>query len=479
MNPDKLLDAIGMLDDRYFEVENKVSIVTWRRRLIILFAAVLVMILSVGTAMAVNLEFRTLIFSVFNIETHEQPPAGDMATLPAEDGAGPTKSSLQELDVINIDGVVHAHYFTSDGIVLTYEGGFYTCSHSDVDTVPEDAAFWEIHRDGIARIDTTRIDFSFTHGNRTLQLIFDYAILNGKLSIKAWPQNLDENPVGNGWSVEPVGNRTDIALLIVPVRTGADYTHDFLLLDLTTLKTTNLLQSISCDNLIIDALWVTNDLHYAVLMGVDKKSGSNGYWFCDLKRNTITTLEALTGKDATEPYFLDNSTIVFKETLGTGQFNIGSYHIPTGVQNVLIENTTGRLGNNAGYRTIQRNGGSGKHGLQFCEDGSVDLIDLRTCAVLNMAGLNTDKLTTSESPDGTKILIAYEETNENGEVGYGFSCIGILNPETGVLQMLTRNISGNRETFWGWLNNDTVVITACDAADSYCVYVYEFREQPA
>ena len=479
MNPDKLLDAIGMLDDRHFEAEKKTRVIPWRRRLIALVAAVLMVILSVGTAMAVSPEFRELIFSILNIETHEQPPAENTDTLPMEDNTDPSQSGLQEIDVVNIDEVVHAHYFTSDGIVLTYEGGFYTCAHGDGNAVPDDATFWEIRTDGIVDVGATRVEFPLTHGKRTLQIIFDYAVLNGKLSIKVWPQNMNEDPVGNGWNVEPIGERTDIALMTVPVYTGTDYTHNFLLLDLTTLETTDLLESVPNDNMVIDACWITDDLHYAILMGIDKENGSYGYWFCDLELNTITTLDTLTETDATGPYFLNDSTIIFQESLGEGQFNVVSHHIPTGVQSVIIENTTRRSGDNAGYRGIQKNGGNGVHGLLFCEDGSVDLIDLRTHVVLNMAGLNMDKLTTSESPDGTRVLIAYEETGENGELGYGFSSLGILNPETGVLQMLTRNISSNPENFWGWLDNDTVVITARDAAGVYYVYVYEFQEPPA
>lgn len=478
MNPDKLLDAFGMVDDRFLAPEKKAHVAPFRRRMIALIAAIFMFALSVGTAMAVSPEFRELIFSIFNIETHEQPPAGNTDTLPTEDSTNPSQSGLQEIDVVSIDGVVHAHYFTSEGVVLTYEGGFYTCSHTDANTIPDDAAFWEIRTDGIADVGATRIEFPLTYGNRTLQIIFDYAVLNGKLSIKVWPQNMNEDPVGNGWDVEPIGEQTDIALLTVPVHTGTDYTHDFLLLDLATLDTTDLLESIPHDHVTIYGCRITDDLHYAILMGVDKETGNYGYWLCDLKLNTITTLDIPTEPVALEPYFLNESTIIFQESLGEEHFNVVSHHIPTGVQSVIIENTTRRSGDNAGYRGVQKNGGNGSHGLLFCEDGTVDLIDLHTRVTLNMTGLDTDKLTTSESPDGTRIMLAYEESNENGELGYGFSSLGILNPETGVLQMLTRDISGNSETFWGWLDNDTVVITARDAVGGYYVYVYEFRDQP-
>ena len=488
MTPDKLLDAIGMLDDRHFEAEKIVRITPWRRRLIALIAAVLMIALSVGAATAVSPEFRELIFSIFNIETHETPPAATVETTPSEENTvanvhpeentEPSQSGLQEIDVVSIDGIVHAHYFTSGGIVLTYEGGFYTCSYSEPDTVLEDAAFWEIHTNGVMEIDATRIEFPLNHGNRTFQIIFDYAILNGKLCIRVWPQNMNQDPIGNGWNLEAIGKRTDVALLTVPVHTDDDYSHDLLLLDLTTLETKNLLESISYDHVTVYGCRITDDLHYAILMGNDKETGYYGYWLCDLELNTITTLDIPTEPLALEPYFLNDSTLIFQETIGKGRFNVVSRHIPTGVENVMIENTTSRSRKNPGYRGIQKHGGYGAHCLLFQEDGTVDLIDLRTGSDLNMTGLDMDKLTTSESPDGSRIFIAYEETNKSGELGYGFSQFGILNPETGVLHMLTRDVSGNPETFWGWLDNDTVVITARDAAGGYYVYVYEFQEPP-
>ena len=64
MNPDKLLDAIGMLDDHHFEAEKKARMIPWRKRLIGLLAAVLIIALSGGTAIAVSPELRELIVSI-------------------------------------------------------------------------------------------------------------------------------------------------------------------------------------------------------------------------------------------------------------------------------------------------------------------------------------------------------------------------------------------------------------------------------
>ena len=48
MNPDKLLDAFGMIDDRFLVSEKKVHAVPLRKRLLVLIAAILVFMLFVG-----------------------------------------------------------------------------------------------------------------------------------------------------------------------------------------------------------------------------------------------------------------------------------------------------------------------------------------------------------------------------------------------------------------------------------------------
>lgn len=476
MDADKLLDAIGMIDDRHFECGESPRALTWRRRLIACLAAALILAGSVGTAMAVSPEFRALVFSIFQISTQETPPAADPSAPSQTQSGSPSPSGLGQLDTLSIDGIVHAHYFTSQGIALTYEGGFYTCSYTPSGAAPSDGAFWELREEGIVNIGAKRIEFPLTHGGRTHQIIFDYAILNGKLSIRVWPQGLDQNPVGNGWNVEAIDGRADIALLSVPVLTDDHYSHDYFLLELDTLEKIDLLADIPHDGLILDYFRPTSDLRYALIQGIDLQNGSSGYWLCDLEKKNLATLDALTGRRTSSPYFLDDSTLIFLDALGGDHFHLVSYHIPTGAQKVLLEDTTSASKCGVGYRGIQKNAGGGKHCLVFREDGSVYLMDLSSGAVLNMTGLNTKKLTTSESPDGSRILIAYEETNDRGILGYGFSGLGILNPDTGKLYMLTRDVSGNPETFWGWLNNSSVVITARDADGAYYVYIYEFPQ---
>ena len=95
MNSDKLLDAIGMVDDDLL-VQEKRTVIPFRRKLIVLVAAVLILALSIGAATAEEGDFQQLrqgisqfaesvekvFLKVFNIETPEKPPESTLGPKP-------------------------------------------------------------------------------------------------------------------------------------------------------------------------------------------------------------------------------------------------------------------------------------------------------------------------------------------------------------------------------------------------------------
>ena len=169
-------------------------------------------------------------------------------------------------------------------------------------------------------------------------------------------------------------------------------THDFLLLDLDTSETSDLLESIPLENMAVDACQLTSDLHYGLIIGTDIESGGYGYWICDLEMKTISPL------DVSDPYLMNDDTVIFREPTEDGRMNIIILHIPTGIRTEIVRDAV--------YRGIWNTNGTGTHGLIYHEN-SITLIDLRTCDMLDLTGLNPEKLTTSESPDGSCIIIAY------------------------------------------------------------------------
>lgn len=486
MNSEKLMDAIGMVDDRFLADEKKGRLVPFRRKLIALIAAVVVLSLSLGSVMAATQEFpqlneqiekigeniQQMLFPIFHIETHEKPPEGSVpVTLPsATDGTEPSGPVLEQIDVVNIDGAVNAHYFAGEGYIQRFEGGFYTYSGWEGDVPPEKYAFWEIRKEGIVDADARRVEFTLVYDGREFQIIFDYAIINGKLCIMVWPKGLNENPWRNGWNVQAIGDRTDVALMNVPVQTEGDITNDYFLLNMETLETTPLLENISTDNMIIDWCDVTENLNYAMLTGIDRKEGIYKDWFCDLRQNTITHIDDLTGFITPTSYFLDDSTLICEQWLGDGFINMVRHDIPTGEQTVVVENVK-RVSASGGYMTIGK-----AFGMLYAADGSADLIDLRTGKVTALTGVDLQGTTVKESPNGKNILIAYSEWAKDEKTSKCYPKLGLLDPEKEEMKLLIRDISGNAENLRGWLDDETIVITTRNSDESYYVLLYEFIE---
>lgn len=499
MNADKLLDAIGMVDDDLL-VQEKRTVIPFRRKLIVLVAAVLILALSVGVVTAEEGNFQQLrqeisqfaesvekaFLKVFNIETPEKPPESTLGPKPplnAETTAPnettepnettqPSEPMLEYVTMVDIEGAVYAHYFSGTGYRQVFEGGFYTFPERE--RPPKEATFWEITKDGIVDVGNTRVDFVLNHGGRDFRILFDYAVLAGKVCIMVWPEGMDENPYGNGWNALPVGNRTDIVLLSIPVHKSQDYTHDYLLLNLETLETVNLLEGIPVEELIIDALWVTEDLRYALMTGYNVRTKQSRDWICDLEEKQIWETRAWTGSDiCDDPYFLDDRTLIAYDYLPEERISVARYDILTGEQTVIVENVLRR--GETGYRPIYSRGAGGYHGLLYEEDGTAWLIDLRTGERYSLAGLTMSKSYRIESPDGKYILFADQERAKDEKTSFCYPRIGLLDPKTGEMKVLTRDISGNAEYLYGFLDSNTVVISSrMDENDGYYLYVYEF-----
>lgn len=479
MNADLLLDAIGMADDHFFLEDTPVRRTSLRRGLAAALVAALILVLSVVTALAVSTPFREFLFSVFQIESQESPPSGSANKLPTE----LTNSGLKELKVINIEENVTAHYFTTDGYLMAVDGGFYTCSYYDShEGPPDDAAFWEITREGIRQVEHTRVNFPLPVSDRTLEIVFDYAVINSKLCIKMHIKVLNHDPYGYGWEVSPIGDRTDVVFLEVPYMVDNSLTRKFYLLELDTLEITNLAPNLPITS-DLDYVYgqLSTDMRYLLISGFT--SGYiRCYWLYDTENGTVEDLKDLTGASAWDAYFLNDETILIEERLGeypnSDHFNIIRYHIPSGIRHTLLENI------HMDYcRPVQHwgPGGARCYTKLTRPDGSIAIMDMRTKDVLELTGISGEGLDLAASPGGTHILLGYRQQRSDGEPGYSYTTLGLLDVKTQTVKMLTRNVGSNNEHHIGWLDDNTIVISSFapdhnyQEKDNYYVYVYTFE----
>lgn len=459
MNADMLLDAFGLIDDRFL-MEEHTHVIPWRRRFAVLIAAALIAAMCVGTAMAVSTEFREFVFSILRIDAPEEPPMADETQ--------PTQPGLHEVDIVQIDGQVSAYYFTSGGFVSVLDGGFYTSAWPENYAAPAQPRFWEITFDGAKPVEAHRMDLSLDHGGKTFRIVFDHALVGGSLAVQAWPEGLDEDPVGNGWNVEPIPGSADAVLLTIPVLSGEYYTHDLFLLELDTGAVTALIADTIGRGVAADGFRLSADLRRCVITGIHPESGSGGHWLYDLDTGTMAELDTLTGRTAASPVFLSSDTLLFREYLPGGGFSILRWHIPSGGETVLLEHVTSDT-----YRPIRSHWADGHHGLIFGSDGST-LVDFETGQRTLLTGIPTRNLICDESPGSSRIMLGWEADDR-------ITGLGILDTESGVLRLLERSGSGGPESFRGWLDENTLVVTAHDTpdfvpGDGYYVYVYRFTE---
>jgi len=498
MKSEDLFDAIGMVDDRHLVPVKKSRRISVRRKVITLVAAVFLLMQMLVTALALNEDARQIIMEVvenlFRTETYTEPstpkftrPQPPTEPSTTQDFTGTTESTettdpteptmptvppIFHLSTVEIEGTVNAHYFYGERVIVI-DGGFYTFAERTGDEAPSSGTFWEIRPEGIVDVGATRVDFILPYGGKEYAVVLDYAVVDGELAVKNWVRPIGELPIENGLGSWSIGGRTDVIMLTIPVDMGLFESLDYLILDLETMQITRLFEAFSMDHMWISTCWYTDDLQYAIIYADDMNIRKNGYWFLDLKQGIMTDMDELFGGIVTNPYFLDDRTIVYHEYLGEDRINIIRYDISSGEKTILLENILRR--GKTGYRYVQMSfwGNGGVYGLVYYEDGSVEMMDFRTGDTLPMGEVDLSGVRI-ESNDGELIFIGKRQNATNSSSGYYYPEVAVLNPIAKTIMVLKRDADGTKEDI-SCLNNHTLVFTKISEEGGWYVYVYEFE----
>jgi len=481
MTAELLLDAIGQIDDRFLFVEASPRRISLRRTAIVFIAAILAALLTFMTAMAVSPEFKEFVYSFVNMKTQDKPPIPgleeDSMTNTQTQGSTPVHDTqetvspdepMQELGYQEIDGMVTAQYFTTNGLFRLFEGAIYTCNRDDEYSNP---VFWEVTSDGLVQHQATRVQFALPYGGKDHEIFFDYAVINGRLYEEEWPPNVGEDPFGNGWVCNSVANRTDVVWLQVPVlKNNYDFTRYPLLLDLKTLEVTNLFEDLPLDDIYVDWIWLSDDLSTAFFSGHKKVLNDQGQmgsfsdeWICDLKTSTMSCMTDVIELPGYWSYLDDNTLEKCIQDPDTKLSTLYRYDIPSGKTVKVFEDVNAKyiLTN---YAVVQN------------DDFSYWLLNLRTGESKKLDGLYLAGMTVSESPNKQNIMFASRWKNpEIDQFSECYPKIGILNTETGAFQILKRDVKGKlSESFYGWPNDTAVVTASSNGVSGFYIYIYEF-----
>ncbi len=464
MTGEKLLDAIGTIDDRFLEEEALPAAEGKHRLAVALLAAVLAIILTFGTVLAVSPELRGKLLEILNLTTTEDAPIS--GTQPEKD------KGLQSMGIQTIDGEVTVHYFGTADFVRSKTHGYYVKPWTQDDTqTPPLGIYWEIGEEGLTQAQTHRVDITFDQGEHQRRVVFDWAMVGGQLEIEPWPVGMSLNPYGNSFDLEKLPGRNDAVFLGVPMSTWQDFTHLYYSLDLETLEATPLLPEGIQSGYIWDYAQFREDLRYWVLLGYPVPTGPDmsnedryaryGYWLYDARAGTIELLET--------DYL---SILEWGENFLTYQKSKQNCEKKWYYRVDLLTGEKTEIPHVEQTKPNKTPAVPEGYTLEL-QDGCQVLTQLATGKELLLVGLPQEGLRLYASPDGKHLLVMVEE-------GEAITKVGLLDFEAGQLKLLQRQPSEGRFRFSGkWVNGTTPVLTFVDtAAESrdYYIYIYYFGE---
>ena len=436
MNEEKLIFAIGEIEDSYIlSAGKKLNIKGRSRKVIICIAAVVALLLTTfATAMAVNEDFRESVLSIFSISETEQ---------------------IQHSGTVEI-GDVNASYMELNDRYILRNGLVY---------MAREEVFCIFNDGELIGLETKTNLIDFQHNGVTMRLRYAYTVFDGQLhTMEISQDNMDMNPLMYCWSITPLRGSEDKAWLTTLNEIDGDYSAYPLLLDVSTGDMVDILQGTDLQTIVCDAWFFSPDNKYAVI----RTAGDDR--LVDIENNTVTEL-----KDCHESYFLSDGSLLCFVSSEDG-FDLIRRNLQNGEEITLLHNErfAGKTADHSGYMNIDYYGGAGNHALLSDESGRVTMLDLRDGSKLLLDGITKEqgeKIYTLESADGEQVLVAVKERGTRG----AFRSLGIIGCESGTLKIFDRNniLDSCGEQLLGFMADGSVGIIGMSEEGQW-LYVYDF-----
>lgn len=468
MTSDKLLDAIGLLDDRFFETEKKANSMPWRRRTIALIAAVLMVILSIGTAMAASPEFRELVFRFFHIEQEQIIP----------DSTVNTELSVDDMFVepkITIGDVIEGKYVHTPVSTHARNGIYLVCTD-------EVEMRQGSHYDGYYEEDGEFIkleEYTFNqdyvlYGNE-IHVEFDWVEHNGSVSMtwvdpEVWFRKENESGDASAalftFFIRCEGDDGDPLVTWYPV-----------LLDLHTGELTDILAGTDGSPIpYIDKCAISPD-RTKLLLGQNTEEGYFLY-YADLAEKEIYSVDELSGQHATACSLIGNTLACWNLT--DGYYTAWKIDLTTLKSTELFDSKLNAVATpkiDAGIVFMEGFDSWNRWGdmyigscfaLEVDKAQNVSVIDLATGVKTRIEGYTwTPNTQRTPSPDGTKLLLA------GGSGGMDFAYVGVLDFGNMTFAEFSRDNKLDEYLAY-WFDENTIVICSEVNSESMCSDYYQY-----
>lgn len=472
MTPDKLLDAIGLLDDRHFSDDKKSAVIPWRRRALVFLAAVLVLMLSVVTAMAVSPELREQVFRFFHIEQEQTIPESTAATKFTPD------DMFAEPNIV-IGGVIQGKYIHTPVSTHARNGIYLVCTD-------EVEMRQGSHYDGYYEENGQFIkleEHSFNH---------NYTLYGNEIHVEFnWVEHKDS--VSMTWAAPNVPFRKDnesgsasSALFTFNIYwKGEDGkwigTWYPVLLNLYTGELTDILAGTSVNRLQnIDKCAISPD-QTKLLLGQDTEDGYSLY-YADLETKSVYSVDELSGQKATACSLIDNTLACWNLT--DDRYTAWKIDLTTLERSELFDSKQNAAATPEpdagivfleGFDSLNRWGDmyiGSRFALEADESQNIYIIDLATGAKAIMEGFTwTPGMQQTPSPDGTKLLLA----GSSGDTDFEY--VGVLDYSRMTFAEFSRD-NPQDEYLAYWFDKNTVVISSVVTFESKCSNYYQYSLIP-
>lgn len=284
MKTKRLLAALGQLDEQYIEEaadrphERKRR--NWIRRGAAAAAIMLILVGTVGTAMALSPEFFQRVLAFFHMEQAE--------TVPDHNGEG---SAITQSD---IGGLVKAEYVRLES--SHYASGYGTLYQVDREENGTIRAvrFWAVEDGALLALDTQKHSFTTMWQSKTYQGDIYWCAYDGEISL--YSSGISDVS-GSEWYAAPIPGRMDAIWLYLSQGSQSDYWAYPVLYHLDTGEAEDVLRGTGVEELSLayDYQW-SGDLSKVIVTCRSAAAPEKAcVYFCDVLAKELSELQDLTG----------------------------------------------------------------------------------------------------------------------------------------------------------------------------------------
>lgn len=464
MDRDVLLEALGAIEDHYIlsaqkrfacetqQGEEVLHTKLWSRVLVSIAVAVLLLLGSFVTAMAVDEDFREQVFSFFHLSVTELVPNGNGV-------------DRQETNAHLGNGVSAEYLKLGKECTMLGNGTMYDAEYTENGTVCA-VSFYRIVDGTLWTIPTNSTQFRVNMGGTPIHGTAYWSYEQGCISV-----------VGGGgtenrkWSISPIAPQSDVVL--VSIFGGLTVASDFhaFLLHLPTGTVAPVFQDTGrCPLMQVQDIQISSDCNFVLLFGKSEGELIASPYLYNRQSGQLISLQEMVAEDTIyHAFFADDRTVLLVSD-ADNRYTCWSYAVSEGVLKKTIDRMPTEWSETENERIIPL-----KSQYVLCVDAEGSVV------VLNQKdGVRSAIIAGFSYDDRAEMLISTDKTkacyyvSTKQQDSLSIATLGVIDFETAQFTVFDRSgFAVNRECSLSWVDNTKVGISV--AGSQFDLYVYEFH----